>query len=91
MDYVGRPVGGRGPDEQSREQVHNSYALTHDDCEVMPEGELPDGGLLGESPGARLLLLLLFKLGQQEAELICKMSELGIFKGSLALKGAWHL
>jgi hypothetical protein len=46
----------------------------------MPEGELPDGGLLCEPPGARLLLLLLFQLGQQEAELVCKMSELGIFK-----------
>jgi hypothetical protein len=63
----------------------------YDDCVVMPEGELPDGGLLGESPGPRLLLLLLFQLGQQEAELVCKMSELGILNGSLALKGAWHL
>jgi hypothetical protein len=63
----------------------------------MPEGELPDGWLLCEPPGPRLLLLLLFQLGQQEAELVCKMSELGIFKGlgikgSLtSLKGAWHL
>ncbi len=49
----------------------------------MPEGELPDGGVLCEPPGPRLLLLLLFQLGQQEAELVCKMWELGIFKGSL--------